>query len=94
MVQEKVNEWIKFENDVYGEICKATAECGYQVNIDKEELIKALNYDREQYEKGFYDGFSKAMDIYEKAYKKVCRQLAEKTIAPKEYWEKWGFEDD
>ena len=30
----------------------------------------------------------------EKAYKKVCRQLAEKTIAPKEYWEKWGMEDD
>lgn len=30
----------------------------------------------------------------EKAYKKVCRQLAEKTIAPKEYWEKWGMKDD
>lgn len=31
---------------------------------------------------------------FEKAYKKVCRQLAEKTIAPKEYWEKWGMEDE
>lgn len=28
------------------------------------------------------------------AYKKVCRQLAEKTVAPKEYWEKWGMEDE
>ena len=26
------------------------------VNVDKEELIKALQYDREQYEKGYADG--------------------------------------
>lgn len=25
--------------------------------VDKEEVFKALNYDREQYEKGFSDGF-------------------------------------
>ena len=32
---------------------------GYQ--IDKAELIKALNYDREQYDKGYQDGKSSAM---------------------------------
>ena len=26
------------------------------VNVDKEELIKALNYDRQQYDKGYRDG--------------------------------------
>ncbi len=26
------------------------------VNVDKKELIKALNYDRQQYEKGYCDG--------------------------------------
>ena len=26
------------------------------VNVDKEELLKALRYDRQQYEKGFADG--------------------------------------
>lgn len=26
--------------------------------VDKEELFKALNYDRDQYEKGFADGFN------------------------------------
>lgn len=26
------------------------------VDVDKDELIKALNYDRQQYEKGFVDG--------------------------------------
>ena len=28
------------------------------VNVDKEELLKALNYDRHQYEKGYADGRS------------------------------------
>ena len=28
----------------------------YDINVDKEELLKALQYDREQYEKGFADG--------------------------------------
>lgn len=27
----------------------------YGINVDKEELIKALNYDRDQYNKGFND---------------------------------------
>ena len=26
------------------------------VNVDKDELVKALNYDRHQYEKGYVDG--------------------------------------
>ncbi len=29
------------------------------VEVDKDELIKALNYDRNQYEKGFEDGYVK-----------------------------------
>lgn len=33
----------------------------YDLTIDKDALIKALNYDREQYEKGFEDG--KAISI-------------------------------
>lgn len=32
------------------------------VNVDKEELIKALQYDREQYEKGYKDGWREAMN--------------------------------
>ena len=29
---------------------------GFDINVDKEELIRALNYDRQQYEKGYADG--------------------------------------
>jgi hypothetical protein len=28
----------------------------YNINVDRDELIKALNYDRDQYRKGFEDG--------------------------------------
>ena len=28
----------------------------FDINVDKEELIKALKYDRDQYEKGYQDG--------------------------------------
>lgn len=46
---KKENEFI--ENEVYSRILKVG------VNVDKEELIKALRYDREQYQKGYKDGY-------------------------------------
>ena len=33
-----------------------------QINVDKDELIKALQYDRDQYEKGYEDGKRYAED--------------------------------
>jgi len=36
-----------------GEICKAVQNVG--VNVDKDELLKALQYDRNQYQKGYDD---------------------------------------
>ena len=41
------------------EIWKMIQEIG--VSIDKEELLKALSYDREQYEKGYHDGYNAAI---------------------------------
>lgn len=40
----------------------------YGINVDKEELIKALKYDRGQYEKGFSDACSKFRDILIKEF--------------------------
>lgn len=37
-----------------GEILKAVRKCN--IIVDKEELVKALNYDRDQYKKGYEDG--------------------------------------
>ena len=36
------------------EIYKAVVSVG--INVDKEELLRALRYDREQYDKGYSDG--------------------------------------
>ena len=33
------------------------AVCNYGISVDKDELIRALRYDREQYEEGFCDGY-------------------------------------
>jgi len=40
----------------------------YGIDVDKDELIKALNYDRGQYEKGYQDG-------YEKGYQEAKEDL-------------------
>lgn len=44
---------MQVENDVYKAIQN------YDIKVDKDELIKALKYDREQYKKGFRDGVRK-----------------------------------
>ena len=36
----------------------------YGFDVDKEELAKALNYDRNQYEKGHKDGYNNAIDDF------------------------------
>ena len=40
-------------------ICMAVAKVG--INVDKEELIRVLQYDRNQYDKGYADGRSDAV---------------------------------
>ena len=42
-------------------IMSAILETGVVVN--KEELIKAMNYDRDQYNKGYCDGFNTAVEM-------------------------------
>lgn len=34
----------------------------FDVDVDKDELIKALNYDRNQYNKGYKDGINEVLD--------------------------------
>ena len=46
------------------------------VNVDKDELIKALEYDRKQYEKGYDDGikeFAKKIYNYFRSYENYDR---------------------
>lgn len=47
-------------------------------SVDKEELIKALNYDREQYEKGYKDAMSVIEDIKAEIHSAYSRYYATK----------------
>lgn len=47
---------LKMEND----ICTAVQNVG--IYVDKKELIKALSYDREQWEQGYAHGYSKGYE--------------------------------
>lgn len=50
----------EMQAQIEGDVFKAIQNVGIDVN--KEELIKALQYDREQYSKGYSDGYVKAID--------------------------------
>jgi len=43
----------QMQSQIVGEIYKAVMKVG--VNVDKDELLKALQYDRDQYQKGYKD---------------------------------------
>ena len=47
----------QMQSQIEGEIYKAVMKIG--VNVDKDELLKALRYDRDQYQKGYTDRDSK-----------------------------------
>ena len=45
------------------------------LEVDKDELVKALEYDREQYEAGYRDGFKAAMEIASATVDEVRERL-------------------
>ena len=53
-IVREVSEFV--DNKIHAEIVQQ-----YGVFVDKEELTKALNYDRNQYKKGWIDGYKTAM---------------------------------
>ena len=55
MYESPISVWIgKLETQVVDEATKAVQSC--HITINKDELVKALQYDRDQYQKGFEDG--------------------------------------
>ena len=52
---EEINE--QGDTVIYNEIVRQIA-----IDVDKDEMIRALNYDRDQYNKGYNDGYTKAQN--------------------------------
>ena len=44
----------EYQSSIDDEVLRVTRKIG--INVDKDELLKALKYDRGQYEKGYADG--------------------------------------
>ena len=61
----------KYENDCVS-ICQ-----NYGFNVDKDELAKALAYDRNQYDKGFKDGYNQALKEQQELRKAIMGLLGE-----------------
>lgn len=60
----------EMQTQIEGDIFKAIQNVGIDVN--KEELLKALQYDREQYSKGYSDGYKKGINKFiDKAYEEL-----------------------
>ena len=55
IIQDKMR--MQYDDDIY-KVVQA-----YDISVDKDELIKALKYDRQQYEKGFRDGVKKFAEM-------------------------------
>lgn len=68
MIQGIINEQMKQEEDRC--IYEIKQQIGF--NIDKDELLKALQYDRDQYNKGYSDG--KAVG-YELGYQQALQEM-------------------
>jgi hypothetical protein len=52
-------------------IYKAVIDTG--IEVDKDDLIKALHYDRQQYEKGYVDGYDAALESIRRKMKRGAK---------------------
>ena len=71
MYESPINMIIsEFCTNLENDCLKSVQRFGF--DVDKEELAKALKYDREQYEKGYADGYKKALDDFADKAQKEC----------------------
>lgn len=81
MIDDSMNKILGYESPIQiirsqidtnleDNILKVTQSVGIDVN--KEELIKALSYDRDQYEKGYENGYTKAVDDFVNYLNEIC----------------------
>lgn len=63
-----------------GEIFRAVQNIG--VNVDKDELLKALQYDRGQYEKGYKDGIKDGIKDFAERLKNAFPESDRNNVSP------------
>lgn len=76
----------QLETQLEGEVLKAVQKCG--VDVDKDELIRALNDDRQQYEQGYKDAMERMrwIPVSERLPKNDGRYLVVKLLFDETQW--------
>ena len=70
----------QFDAQMEGDIFKAIVR--YGIDVDKEELIKALKYDRDQYDKGFEEGYRKSIEDLIERIREPISALENGSVCP------------
>ena len=73
--------YLTLEKNLENEII-ARAKMETDIDINAEELIKALSYDRDQYDNGYRDGYNAAS----KRYRDIIIDLYNKIVSDEEYF--------
>lgn len=80
----------QLETQMEDDCMKVVQQCGFDVN--KEELARALTYDRDQYDKGYDDGYTKAIDdVMAKAKEIQEEQIKNLEQHPKRHGKQWAI---
>ena len=89
----------KIYGDIYNEIIRKDEEnCTFAIEqaigykVDKNELIKALQYDREQYDKGYKDGVRETFIEELEKIKAEIQKEADYLKQQKDYAKAYGME--
>ena len=83
---EKIQVPVEFDNTIMRvekqlnkgmeeQVYRAVVQC--EIVVDKEELIKALQYDREQYRKGYDDGYEDGIRRFADKLKELFPSIAD-----------------
>ena len=71
----------KMQTQIDGDIYKAVQNVG--INVDREELLKALEYDRGQYEKGYNNAiYDLKINFFCELNNRVVRPIFSKQLEP------------
>lgn len=67
-----------FMDEIHAQQIQHTEDCIFQavqrvgVDVNKDELLKALKYDRDQYNEGYQVGYSSGMEVFAEALDSIC----------------------
>ena len=87
----------KIMGEIQNQIVKQEENCIFAIkqsigySVDKNELIKALNYDREQYDKGYRDGVKETFKAELEEIKAEAEELIEHCDSDYDFEEIYGI---